>query len=395
VTVAVAGGARASGAIVAPRSCPPGNLGSLAFVRGGALRLLDFDGCRVRTLVRSGVRPPVALSASGRWVAFRGGYVGSGGGRVLRLPGDAIWSPRGDVLAVVTKAGGLDAGSAGGPLRLLLPQGWGASTAVFSPDGARLAVSRTAARGRVEEIWLVDVRSRSRRELFREPRRMGAPLLVEGFSPDGRRLLFWQDLDASASLLADGVPLLEIPTAGGEPRAVTRELYFRDYVTWCGGRLVYVIDHGGRTVTQGDGIAAAAAPGWGSRTILVAGRRTSWTSPACGPNGQLAVAAGPSGEDEPFGHEERSVWLVRGETARRLTATVPPRGTTDEWPSWSADGNWLLFVRTRFGGKGWPGTLFALDRAGGTLVGPIASVGATENYYGHYAWSSQLSWHRP
>jgi hypothetical protein len=68
---------------------------------------------------------------------------------------------------------------------------------------------------------------------------------------------------------------------------------------------------------------------------------------------------------------------------------------TDEWPSWSVNGKWLLFVRTRLSGHSWPGSLFALDLASRELVGPIARVGATENYYGHYAWTSQLSWHRP
>jgi len=388
-------GSRDSGALVATRGCPSANLGSLAFVRGGSLQLLDLDGCRVRTLVGARAQGPVAMSPDGNWVSFRGGYADARSGRVRRLPGNAVWSPRGNVLAVVTRKGGVERGRAGRRLRPLLPGGWGAWTAAFSPRGRRLAVSRTADHGRVEEIWLVDLNDGSRRELFREPRWVGAPTLLEGFSPDGRWVFFWKDPDASASLLADGVPLLAIPVTGGRPRPVSHELYFRDYVSWCGGRLVYVIARSGRMVTQGDGIAAATPPGWRSQTILPPGRSTSWTTPACGPGGVLAVAAGPSGDDEPFGHEHRSIWLVQGSAARPLSATLPPRGTTDEWPSWSADGRWLLFVRTRFSGRGWPGTLYALDLVHNRLVGPIAHVGTTENYYGHYAWTSQISWHRP
>jgi hypothetical protein len=314
---------------------------------------------------------------------------------VRRLPGTSVWSPRRDLIAVATKRGGLEVGRAGRPLRRLLPDGWGAWTAAFSPDGRHLAVSRMAARDRINEIWLLDLETGSRRELFREPRREGAPALLQGFSPHGSWLLFWKDLYASASVLADGVPLLALPVTGGRPHTVAKELYFRDFLGWCGGSLAYVTDYGGRAVTQGDGIALTAPPNWQSRTILRAAGRTSWTSFSCGPAGALAIAAGPSSDNEPFGHERRSIWLVRGTKAFVLTGTRPPRGTSDEWPSWSADGRWILFVRTRFGGRSWPGSLFAFDRVSGQLVGPIARVGATENYYGHYAWASQISWHRP
>jgi Tol biopolymer transport system component len=391
------GTSRGSGNSVAPsHRCPPGDLGSLAFVRGGALELLDLNGCRVRTLVRSHVHAPVSMSPDGQWVAFRDGYTAVRGGPVRRLPGTAVWSPSEDLFAVVTSRGGLELGRPSRRERRLLPDGWGAWGATFSPNGRRLAISRTADRGRIEEIWLLDLATGSRRELFREPRREGAPPLLDGFSPDDRWLLFWKDVDASASALADGVPLLALPVAGGRPRIVTKgELYFRDFLGWCGGSLVHVTDHGGRAVTQGDGIAVSTPPGWQSRMLLRAGGRTSWTSFSCGPAETLAVAAGPSNDDEPFGQEQRSIWLVHGAKSSVLAPTHPPRGMTDEWPSWSVNGKWLLFVRTRLSGHSWPGSLFALDLASRELVGPIARVGATENYYGHYAWTSQLSWHRP
>jgi WD40-like Beta Propeller Repeat len=392
----LAGGRSSRNPVVRARRCPPGDLGTLAFARGGALRLLELHGCRARTLVRDHVAGPIAMSADGRWVSFRGGYVSVRHGTVRRLPGDLVWSPAGHRFALITKRGGLELGRAGGPLRRVLPRGWGAWTTVFSPDGRRLAVSRTAGRARIEEIWVLDLATGSRRELFREPRREGAPLLLQSFSPDGRWLLFWKDLYASASILADGVPLLAVPVAGGRPQVLTKgELYYRDFLSWCGGSLVYVIDHGGRMVAQGDGLAFTAPPQWQSRAILPAGGRTSWTSFACSSSGALAVAAGPSRNGEPFGREHRSIWLVRDTKASVLAATRPPSGASDEWPSWSADGKWLLFVRTRLRGRSSPGTLFALQPGDGKLVGPIAQVGATENYYGHYAWTSQLSWHRP
>jgi len=392
----VVGASGSRHALARSHQCPPGNLGTIAFVRGGALELLDLRGCRIRTVVRSHVAAPIAMSADGRWVGFRRGYVSSRGGPVHRLAGTPVWSPSGHELALVTAQGGVEVGRAGGPLRRLLPDRWGAWTATFSPGGRFLGVSRTAGHpAYVEQIWIVDLTTGSKRELFREPRREGAPLLLQGFSPDGRWLLSWKDLYASASILADGVPLIALPVAGGQPRVVTSELYHDDYVSWCGNRPVYVLNRHGRFVTQGDGIATAAPPSWRATTLLPATGQTSWGAFSCNSGGTLVVAAGPKNEDDPFGHERRSIWLVHGKTASVLPQTRPPRGTSDEWPSWSAEGRWVLFVRTRFNGKAWPGKLYAADASTGKLAGPIASIGATENYYGHYNWTSQIFWHRP
>ena len=83
-----------------------------------------------------------------------------------------------------------------------------------------------------------------------------------------------------------------------------------------------------------------------------------------------------------------------GATPQRLTQTNPPVGETDELPMWSGDGRWILYVRTKPGGISARGTLYALDPFGGNLVGPIANIGRTGNYYGSYSWPFQLDWHR-
>ncbi len=72
---------------------------------------------------------------------------------------------------------------------------------------------------------------------------------------------------------------------------------------------------------------------------------------------------------------------------------------SDELPMWSRDGRWILFVRTRFvhprrNVAHGNGILYALDPFGGNLIGPIANVGASGNYYGAYGWPYQLDWHR-
>jgi hypothetical protein len=402
---------RSGGGVPTSRRCPPGNLGEVAFVRGGALRLLDLHGCTIRTLVPAHVqRFGVGFSHDGRWVGFFGGLVPAHGGPVHRITGAGTWSPAADVLAVTTKKGGLELVGTDGHTRRLLPDGWGVTTLVFSPDGKTLAVSRslyrnpdTPAREWHQEIWLVDVATGARHEIFHlGPKQLG-PAWLEGFSPDGRWLLFWEDVQNSASIAADGLPLFVVPATGGSAVRITSgELHYPDFLTWCGRSLVYVLDHGGREVTEADGIAAASPPGWRSRTILPSGGRTSWNSVACstaaavaagGPG--LVVAGGPTGGDSPFGREHRSLWLGSASAGSKpsvLSQTVPPKGQTDELPMWSGDGRWILLVRTT--GKSGRGALYALDPFGGDLVGPIAPVGTTGNYYGAYGWSSQIDWHR-
>jgi hypothetical protein len=392
--------------------CPGGDLGSVAFVRGGALTVLDLNSCTTRVLVRSRARGPVQFSSDGRYVAFGGGFVATRGGPMTRTVGAGTWSPRKDVLAVPTKRGGLLLLRPHGPVRHLLPDGWGLLTLAFAPNGRTLAVSRSRYRAPAsppaswhQEIWLIDVSNGSRRLVFKLDPHTLAPPELQGFSPDGRWLLFWSDIQNSASLAADGLPLAALPVSGGEPITLpTPLLRYPDVLTWCGNTFVYVINRGGRQVTLGNGIAVARPPTWRSQTVLPAGGKRSWASVACPSaaaaargGGSLVVAGGPTTNDSPFGQEHRSLWVVPltpRAKPQRLTQANPPPGQTDELPMWSGDGRWILFVRTKPGGISAGGTLYALDPFGGNLVGPITDIGKTSNYYGSYSWPWQLDWHR-
>ena len=78
VGVAAAGATRTG-------SCPralagKSDLGQLAFVDRGQLKLVDLATCRSRTLVAEGVQPPVRWSADGRYLAYGAGSVVSAGG---------------------------------------------------------------------------------------------------------------------------------------------------------------------------------------------------------------------------------------------------------------------------------------------------------------------------
>ncbi len=401
------------GAAVANRACPGVDLGSVAYVRFDVLHLLDLSSCRTRILVRGQAVGTPSFSADGRYVAFGNGFVATSGGPVHRIPGGGIWSPRTDLLAIVTPKGGLELlNASNGERRRLLPDGWGAGSPVFSPDGRTLAVTRHAKPRRALrpipgrlinpwglQLWMLDLATGSRRLVLQ--RRVSEQPVDLSFAPDGRWLIAHEYPDA-ASLGADGMPLVAINVHSRRLVQIGRSLAYPNAMTWCGGRLVYATDFGGRISTMGEGIAAAAPPNWHPTTILPAGGKTSWNSVACTSTGELLVAGGPASDDSPFGQEHRSLYLLHLGTHAQpqpIANVTPTKGATDELPLWSVNGRWLIYVRTNptetpSTATVGHGLLYAVDLTTGRLVGPIANVGQAGDYYGSYDWASQIAWYR-
>lgn len=238
--------------------------------------------------------------------------------------------------------------------RRLLPNGWGATSVLWAPGGRALAVSRSRygfkrPGPRSEAVWLLDPAAGTRRLLYAVPYGAVEPPLLATFSPNGQSVIAWEDPQNSASLAADGLPLIAIPLqrrAGADPqrslRPFANTLGYSDFLSWCPhDRLAYVINHGGRQVTLDDRIGLAKPPRW--RTIAPASparsAHLSFNSPTCAPRHRplIAAAVGPASQDLPFGHEHRSIWLLRAGRWRALEPT-PPGKASDELPMWSTDG---------------------------------------------------------
>ncbi len=386
-------------------------LGRIAYLRGSELRLADLATCQDRVLAR-GARGPVRFSADGRYVAFgTGRVVSSSGGPVLRLlagaaPSSWAWLASGHRLAAVTRAGGLVLAEPGRRERPLLSDGWGAGQIALAPDGS-LTVVRTVAFDPStatyrQEVWRLSSAGFHPRKVFTAGGDF-APVELAAHSPDGRWLLAWRRPGNSASLAADGLPLYARSVVQREEMVLlTRSmLAYPDFLSVCRDRVVLAAG-ADRYTTSGKRLLVALPPradgrAWGMRD-LSRDTSKSWVSPACSPDGRfVAAAAGPNRVEHRFGQEARSIWLLALDGSRRRKLTTPLRGVTDESPRWSRDGRVVLFVRSGPTARDATarGAVYVVSVADGRVIGPLAHVGSTANYYGHYGWPNDLDWFQP
>lgn len=377
----------------------PGGLGTVAYVRDGALHVVDVATCRDHVVVDRGAQAPVRWSPDGRWIAFGPAkVVATEGGEVLQPLGGGVdrwsweWSAVGDLLAGVTRGRGVVVGGPGEPPRRPLPDGWGGGGIAFDPSGQRLAAT-----GPGQRLIVVDVATGDRRRIYRTPEGELAPPIVAGWSPDGDWVLFWSYTQASASLAADGLPLMAVPAEGGEAVTVATTLVYRDFLAGCGSELV-IAAGGDRYANVGKDLVSVTPARWGSVPVSDdAGRSFIW--PACSPDGRWVAATGAPDRRPPrFGTDPRSIWLFAtdGSTTVRLTDAAD---VADELPRWSADGRYVLFVRRGLSWKA-PGSLYLaqVDPASGhavSIAGPVADLGPGGGYYGHSTWADRTDWYRP
>lgn len=392
------------GVSCAARVQATGVKGTFAFVRSGVLEELTLPDCRVRKLAGS-ANAPVSFSPDGRYLAFGDGAVlASRGGPELHPAGRArmwAWSPGATALVAVRTDGTVSVWRPGTPARAITASGWdrdvyASGGLAVSPDGRWVAIGRTARAPWVtQELWLVSVRTGTRRRLYRIPT---GYLTVAGFTPDGRNVLFWSNPVGSGSIRADGLPLEAVSTAGGRPRTlVSTMLVAGDFLTACGRSLVAVAG-AGRETNQGKWLAQLAPPDFRARSLGLSGSE-SWVDPSCASGGEIAAAAGPSSRNARFGAEHRSIWLIpgRGRPPVRLTTPVGA-DVSDELPRLSRDGRTILFIRgvssLRTGQRGELEllTLGADGRA--QMIGPLADLGSAGiGYYDAYPWGLLTAWH--
>lgn len=368
------------------------SLGSVAWVRGGVMHLLDLDACEERTLVQTDAAPPVRFSRDGRWVAFGEGTIVAATGGEVQSPLGRLsawqWSPAADLLAGVTSGGGVVLGGPAAARRVLLPDGTGAGHVAFSPDGRSLAVDVSG-----DRVQVVDVADGVATTVYRLSPGTNAPPRVAGWSPGGRWVLFWSRFPGDA-----GVPLNTAPAGGGSwVNVFDPVLPYGDFLTWCGQHLA--LSGGGEQVpSAGNQILVSGPPQWSFRNLSADFSR-SWIWPACSPDGRWVVAtATPNRPEIPPGSGVRSLWLLSTDGKRRARLTDAANAAY-EVPRWSADGRFLLVVRRGIEPNS-SGVLMLIpidpsSANAGRAVGPVARIGPAPGELGHSNWSDVSDWYRP
>lgn len=210
------------------------------------------------------------------------------------------------------------------------------------------------------------------------------PFVPLKLSGDGRWLFFFVDEYGAASAIADGVPLLVVSTGGGPIHDLGVTLRYPDYLTWCGGEVVYTPGFG-RVAIDGKRLVAAAPPDWRPHSLWNDPSRT-FSTPVCEPGRDaVAVLTQHTSSVANFFATRWRIWRV-GLDGTRHALDVPPPGWADEEPAWSPDGNSLAFVRER-NGYGRAMVLHARK-----VFGPLANLGYSIGYYGHHDWG--IAWRR-
>jgi hypothetical protein len=328
----------------------------IAFLDRGTLSLADVTTASSLVVARH-VTGPVGLSGDGRFVSVGGRIIGGPTLPTARL----VWAPSGETAAYQTHSGAVFTWSAAFGRRRVVAASWGATSFAWGRDGA-LALGRSVCHVPCgvplhQEVWIR--RGGSLRRVAGPLRGVRLPR-VAAVAGDGRAL-WWSDLQDSASIAADGLPLY------ADRAHVADTLVYPDYVSVCGSHLA-VAQGGDRYAMHG-------------KRILFDGRDVSgdpsrsWVSPSC--SGRTLVTAASVDTTPPrIGREHRSIWQLLP-ARRRLT--TPPAGFTDEFPRVLRDGS-VLFVRTSSGGRG------TVELLRGGKLTALGTAGRAANYYGHYDW---------
>jgi Tol biopolymer transport system component len=354
-------------------------------------------------------------SPSGKWIRyFRAGvpHVVSidGGSNVDLGKAGCQWSPAGDELLVDGPAG-LNIWTADSGWRGATRTISGASLpVVFSPDGKEIVYGDAPTNGRgpggepmrTGRLCRLALGTPDSRPKVLASEHLAGKIPC-AWSRHGEYIVFWNDPDFSASVMADGLELFRIPAAGGPALSLgISTLVHDDMLSFLPAQdKLAVSAGGGRNGWEEKRIAvidlATAAKSYPTPNGMAA------VSPAWSPNGTAiaySAAPGPTAGSGIGGGEparrllaKRRIWVVDangGSAPKPLTGDSRYR---DEEPVWSADGQRILFCRMADDNSK---TLW-LMRADGTdavqLAGPLyidpGPQGVDNSWFGYYGY---ISW---
>jgi dipeptidyl aminopeptidase/acylaminoacyl peptidase len=364
-------------------------LGTIAYVQEDGLWTRDLPAGAPKQAVEGAKLSAPRFSPSGKWIAYtQSGAVQvvslrEGGPVALGTAPRAQWAPDDELL--VEAAGDLKLFSASNGFRQPVRTIRGASLPALFSGPSMVYGSRSTL------VW--DQSGNGSRVVLSKE---GSGLIPAAWA--GKIILYWEDLDFSASIMADGLALFRISVGGGSPSPIDL------------GSLVY--EDSVALSPDGNRLAISAGNGryhWADKRIAIVDLKSGQISyltgtdiaavfPAWSPDGaKIAYCAAPS----PAGSEQ----IGGGEPAKRLLAQrrifVGRRQITsdaryrDEKPLWSADGSHILFTRIDDQSRLTVWLTEVVNPSPTQVAGPLpGSEYAWFGYYGYVDWRALLDWYR-
>jgi WD40-like Beta Propeller Repeat len=241
----------------------PATLHPVAAPAGAMAPAWSPDGRWLAFIVAPPAPYPVVSAPSGTlWLARTDG---NDARPVLATAGPFSWSPAADVLAATLTDPATGRTQAcefqPGATPRLLPGVTG--SAIWSPDGRQLAFTRiqSSPQAGFTGSMLEAIPAAGGTPAVRARSAQNA-LIAAGWWPDSRGLLAWSDPQDSASLAADGVPLVSYPLSGTRPVTLATTLVHPSFLATTPSLGLVAADAGGdRILRNGKTIVLCAVTG--------------------------------------------------------------------------------------------------------------------------------------
>lgn len=224
-----------------------------------------------------------------------------------------------------------------------------------------------------------------------------AGIILAGWWPDGKGLLYWVDPSHSASLAVDGLGLFSLRLGDTKPKALTNSLVNPQWLSFSPQGRLLLVKGGGRTVWAGKSLAVIDVQAESVQDLKNPAGSVS-LDPSFSPDGRrIAFVAAKDLGNNVWGFKNpqelaawvatRTIWIEDADGTNAHPVTSAGGGVYQ--PLWSKDGSRLLYVRDN--------ALWMVEAEGGAparVVDLLPTQKDLFGFYGFVTFSDQVAWFR-
>jgi TolB protein len=388
--------------------------GRLAFVCGGLLYVLDGQTGTLRRLTTDGIASQPVWSPDGEWLAFLRAtgpqaapavwLTRRDGAQAHQVPAPAVfdsfshlsWLGSGDVLEVSGENGVWLVPVTGASRQLAEDPG------MVSPDGQTLAYAATTlsdTENRSDTLYTVAVTGG--RPVWRLAASQDNRIILAGWWPDGKGLLYWLDPGYSADAMAGGVDLHSLRLGDAAPKLLTSGFDRQGWLSMSPQNNLLMVQ-GRERLTWADKSLALINVAAGQIREMQNPAGCVSIDPAISADGKRIafVAANDLGDNvEGFNSNKdlmawvasRTLWVERADGSG--AHPLPSAGQGVYQPLWSRDGSHILYARDN--------SLWLIGADGGEparICGPLSyedPLAGVFGYFGFISYQDEVAWYQP